>query len=226
MDYMASLGYEVHAISLPGHGKTPLKKKHINLYSIENYIECMAQELAGISPPPALIGHSLGGLMTLKYLESHKLPGAVLMASLPLSGALPLILKLLRINPWLTLRAFLSRDIRIPNPEVAQKLFLSADTKINLEQFFAQLVPDSMKVGTEMAFLIRAQPRKITTPVFVIAGENDACFSAMSEERLAKALGAKFLLLPGQAHNIMLEPAWRDAADKIDRWITDELKLP
>jgi pimeloyl-ACP methyl ester carboxylesterase len=32
LDHFAELGYEVHALRQPSHGRTPLAKEHINLY--------------------------------------------------------------------------------------------------------------------------------------------------------------------------------------------------
>ena len=43
MDYFASLGYEVHAISLPGHGKSS-QNKHINFYTLKDYVDTLAGE--------------------------------------------------------------------------------------------------------------------------------------------------------------------------------------
>ena len=223
MDYMVSLGYEVHAISLPGHGKSSLAKGRINKYSIQDYVDCMSGEIAKVSPPPVVIAHSMGGLLTMKYLESKDLPGAVLMGSFPKTGVLPLIFRLLRIDPWSSLKAALTLKIVIPTPENARKLFLSPDTNIDLEEFFGQLCPDSVKASFEMVFKIRPRTEVINTPALVIAGEKDACFSVEEERRLAEALNAKFIVMPGQAHDLMLEPAWKDMADEIDRWITAEM---
>ena len=36
--------------------------------------------------PPVLIGHSMGGMVAQKYLESHEAAGLVLMASVPPQG--------------------------------------------------------------------------------------------------------------------------------------------
>ncbi len=74
LDYFASLGYEVHAISWPGHGHSPLKKRHINLYTLGDYVDTLANAVRSISPTPIVIGHSMGAAVLQKYLERHHLP--------------------------------------------------------------------------------------------------------------------------------------------------------
>lgn len=226
LDYLPSLGYEVHAISLPGHGKSPLAKGHINRYSIQDYVDCLAQEIDKVSPRPVVVGHSMGGFVTQKYLESEPLPGAVLLASVPHTGALRFLLRLYRRHFWVTTRTFAARKAEIASPEMAGELFLSPDSGIDLEGFYNNLVRESIRAACQMSFWLRTKPDKISCPTLVIAAENDEVFSVEEEERLAAALNAKFELLPGTAHDIMLESAWKDAADMIDRWITQELTLP
>lgn len=227
MDYLATYGYVVHAISLPGHGESSMAKGEMNEYDVYDYLDCMNREIALISPPPVIIGHSLGGFLVLKYLETHELPGAVLMASAPHKGSWKLVFRLLRAHPIKTLKAGVKQDLRIPSPEIAQEIFFSEDTEVDMQRFFdEELEAFSTKAAYQMIFKIRAHPEKISTPTFVIAAENDFAFSVKDEERLAEALGARFMLLHGQAHDIMLEPLWSSVVDVIDRWITEELGLP
>jgi pimeloyl-ACP methyl ester carboxylesterase len=89
-----------------------------------------------------------------------------------------------------------------------------------------KLVADSMRVGLEMSTWLRSRPKKVASPTFVIAAGQDALFSTREQERLASALKAKYALLPGTAHDVMLEPRSRVAVDMINTWITKDLRLP
>ena len=102
MDHCASLGYEAHAISLPGHGNSSLTKGYINKYSAKDYVECLSAEIDRISPRPVLIGHSMGGYLTLKYLETNQLPAAVLIASVPPPGLWTFMGRMFRRRLWTT----------------------------------------------------------------------------------------------------------------------------
>ena len=226
LDYFCEMGYETHAISLPGHGSSSAIKGRINNYSFKDYMDCMNEEIAKVSPLPILIGHSLGGLMSMKYLESHKLPGAVLMASTPHRDVHHLIFRLLRRHPRMCLGTLFGWNLKIPDPVIARDLFLSPSADVNIEEFFRSLCADSMKMGNEVLFKIRPMLEKISAPILVLAGERDACFTVEEERRLAEVLRAKFIILPDQAHDMMLEPGWQSVAETIHKWIIEDLKLP
>ncbi|HMB21540.1 MAG TPA: alpha/beta fold hydrolase, partial [Anaerolineales bacterium] len=130
MDHFASLGYEVHAISLPAHGKSSASKRHINFYTFKDYVKTLASQIETISPRPVVIGHSLGGGMLQKYLENHQLPGAVLLSSLPSGGMFPMTIRLLRRHPIPTLKVLLKLNTYewVRTPELVQDLFLDPKT--------------------------------------------------------------------------------------------------
>jgi pimeloyl-ACP methyl ester carboxylesterase len=226
IDYFASLGYEVHAISLPGHGKSSLNKGNINKYGVKDYLDCLGMEIDKVSPRPVLVGHSLGGFLTLKYLESNHLPAGVLIASIPQVGILPFMGRMFRRHFWASARMFATIKSVMAGPAMARDMFLSVDTQIDIQEFYGKLVPESMLVATQLSLWLKSKPEAIASPTFVIAGENDVCFSVEEQESLAKALNARYDLLPATAHNIMIEPRWREAADRIDAWITKDLGLP
>jgi pimeloyl-ACP methyl ester carboxylesterase len=226
MDYFPSLGYEVHAISLPAHGKSSANKGHINFYTPGDYASTLASQLETISPKPVVVGHSLGGGILQKYLETHQLPGAVLLASLPSRGMLPMTLRLLRRHPIPTLKVLLELNLYewVRTPELAQDLFLNPRTEIDTAAFHKQLVRETFN-GLRLMFPF-AGVNSMKSPVLVIAGEKDVLFTVDEEKRTADKYGAKNIVISGQAHNLMMESAWKEVADLIDKWITCELKLP
>lgn len=226
MDYFASLGYEVHAISLPGHGKSSLNKRHINFYTFKDYVQTLASQIETIFPKPVVIGHSLGGAILQKYLENHSLPGAVLLASLPSAGMFPMTLRLLRRHPVSIFAGVLKLDLShwVRTPEIAQDLFLNSKTEIDIVAFREQLVRETINALPLMFPFAKVNSNK--SPVLVITGEKDVVFTINEENATAVKYGAKNIVINGQAHNLMMESAWQQVADVIDNWITDELKLP
>lgn len=225
MDYFSSLGYEVHAISLPGHGKSS-QNKHINLYTLKDYVNILAGEIEKIFPKPVVVGHSLGGAILQKYLESHRLPGAVLLASLPSAGMFPLFLRMLQRHTLPSLNALLKMNMYewVRTPELAQNLFLNPKTEIDVVSFQKQLVRESM--GTVRLMLPFAKVNPDKSPMLVIAGDSDTIFTLDEEKTTAEKYGVNPIVIKGQAHNLMLESAWRQTADVIHIWITHELGLP
>lgn len=226
VDYFSSLGYEVHAISLPAHGKSSFSKKHINLYTFKDYVDTLAYQVETISPKPVVIGHSLGGAILQKYLENHQLFGAVLLASVPSIGALPMTLRLLRRHPISTLAGLLKLNLYewVKTPELAQDMFLNSSTEIDIVAFHEQLVREM--ANPFPIFFPFAKVNTNKSPVLVISGEKDTIFTVDEENITAEKYGAKNIVIKEQAHNLMMESGWKQVADVIDNWITNELELP
>ncbi len=227
LDYFASLGYEVHAISLPAHGNSSSNKRHTNLYTLGDYVEALASQVNAISPTPVVIGHSMGGAVLQKYLENHQLPGAVLLATLPACGMLPMLIRLLRRHPSSTLKGLLTLNAYhwVGTPELVRDLFLGPDTRIDAAGLHKRLVSESLSVGLQIMAPF-AKLNKAKSPVLVLAGEQDALFTVAEEKATAKRYNADCIVFEGQAHNLMIEPAWQRVADTIDDWIVNTLRLP
>jgi len=82
-------GYALHAFDLPGHGRSPGKRGHIRSFDV--YVESVRRFIVKISEenggqPPALIGHSLGGLVATLYAARHSPAIRCLALSSPLWG--------------------------------------------------------------------------------------------------------------------------------------------
>ena len=86
LPYFACHGYESHALSLRGHGKSD-GRTGIRWYSgAKDYVADVAQVVQSLKMPPVLVGHSMGGYVIQKYLETHTAPAGILLASIPVSG--------------------------------------------------------------------------------------------------------------------------------------------
>ncbi|NND30257.1 MAG: alpha/beta fold hydrolase [Myxococcales bacterium] len=227
LQHFSELGYEVHALSLPGHGASPLGKPHVNRYTLGDYAECLAEVVAEISPTPAIIGHSLGGAVTQRLLETHTVPAAVLLATLPQRGLMPYLLRSLRHNTRTTLKAILTLNTHhiVNSADKVLSNFFSEDAVVDLEAWEAKLVRESFGVLLTTLTPI-ADPTKLReTPLLVVAGGKDEVFTVEEETQTAKAYGAELLVFPDQAHNLMAEPRWREVADAIDDWLSETLGL-
>ena len=85
LDFFAAKGYRSLALSLRGHGKSPAPKP-MQFCSIADFVDDVASVVDNLPTRPVLIGHSMGGFVVQKYLESHDAAGGVLLASIPPSG--------------------------------------------------------------------------------------------------------------------------------------------
>jgi len=55
---------------------------------VDHYVEDLASIVDTLDAPPVVIGHSMGGLVVQRYLEGKDLAGGVLLAPVPVGGAL------------------------------------------------------------------------------------------------------------------------------------------
>lgn len=226
MNYFAELGYEVHAISLPGHGRSGMSKRHINLYTFGDYAEVLAAEIDNLERPPVVIGHSMGGAVVQKYLENHTPAAAVLLATLPNQGTLPTLLRLYRNHLWpmIKLTTLFNTYHLVASNELTQTNFFSPTAEVDIPAWQNKLVRESFLAINQGHFPF-ADAQKAACPVMVLAGEKDTIFTVEEERQTAERYNAKFIVYKDQAHNLMAEPQWRQVADDINEWVIDELKL-
>ena len=69
LPYFARRGYAAHAVSLRGHGRSE-GHQHLHTWRLSDYVADLTQAVATLPAPPVLIGHSMGGMVLQKYLET------------------------------------------------------------------------------------------------------------------------------------------------------------
>jgi len=180
-----------------------------------------------LSAPPALVGHSMGGLVVQKYLESHPAPAAVLLASVPTTGVLRTALKVLARYPLPFLKANLTLSLYplVGTPRRARELFFSpAMPEQQAAAYFARLQDESYLAFLGMLALELPRPRRVKTPMLVLGGQADTLFTPGQVRATARAYGAQAEIFPNMAHDMMLEPGWQTVAGRIVDWLNDHVR--
>lgn len=223
LDYFAAKGYRSVAVSLRGHGKSPAPKT-MRFCSIADLVDDVASVADGLPMPPVVIGHSMGGFVVQKYLESHGAPAAALLASVPPSGIARFFLHRFQRHPWLTGRS-LAMGRSLPGvggtPELARETFLSElipDTDVVR---YTELLGEEYvsKFVLEMLLLDLPKPHLVTAPLLVLGAENDIVFTQHEVRATAAAYRTEAEIFPGMAHDMMLEPGWAGVAERIHAWL-------
>lgn len=217
--YFAGLGYEAHALSLRGHGKSGGTYRYAG---IRHYVEDVQHVAHTLRTLPILIGHSLGGYVVQKYLERHDAPAAVLLASLPTSGDLAALIRASIRQPGDAVRATLRFDVHsfVDTPPKARHYLFGDDMpEGDVNRYTARLQGESYRVLVDAALFALPRPTRVKCPVLVIGAEKDTVFTLTEIHATARNHGTSAHIIPGAAHDLMLDARWQQCADVMAQWL-------
>jgi pimeloyl-ACP methyl ester carboxylesterase len=220
LPYFAEQGYVSTALSLRGHGESD-NDKSLKTTRIKDYVADVASVAAELDEPPVVVGHSMGGLVTQIYLEKHPAAGGVLLASDPVKGALRTTLRIAAKHPVAFLKANLTWDLYpiVATPKLAREAFFSEDLPVEIiDDYFEHLQSEAYLAYLDMLFRL-PKPSKVRVPMLVMGGELDTIFSTAEVEATAVAYGTEAVIVPGAAHDMMLDSEWQSVADRILLWL-------
>lgn len=224
MPYFAQHGWTTFAFSYRGHGASDGRDRLLRNLA-HHYVEDLAQTVETVERQtgrrPFLVAHSLGGYLTQKYLERHDVPAAVLLASIPSSGALGFFLRFFARHPAAFLRTLVTLNGYhiIDTPALTREGFFSDDLPADqLERYYPLMTPESFLAGLE-ACLNLPRTGRVRKPLLVLGAANDRVFTTGEETRTARAYHAPLEIYPDMAHDMMLEKGWQAVADRTMAWL-------
>ena len=225
-DHLTSHNYSVSGYDHRGHGLSDGLPGHVE--SFDEYDDDLKKLIESVrahnqSQPLFLIGHSMGGLIALRYLagKSGKLAGAVISAPLievavPVPAHKLLIARVgARIAPRFRLDneinpAHLSRD-----PEVGRAY--AADPLVNRKvstKWFAEATRAMQEVAQWAP--------QIKTPILVMHGTEDRLASVDATKRLFENIGSsdkELVIYPGFYHELFNEPEKQEVFARVTEWL-------
>ena len=186
----------------------------MRLCSIADFVDDVASVANSLPQPPVVIGHSLGGFVVQKYLESHDAPAAVLVASIPPSGITRFLLRCIKRHPW--------RTGAQPGDDASHCAVLPVRPKWRREIFFSALASEADvaalhraalrgvcgKIALDLLRLNLPRPNLVTTPLLVLGAEDDLCFTQAEVHATAAAYRTEAEFYPKMSHDMMLDPGW------------------
>lgn len=224
LPYFAQHGYVSHALSLRGHGGSEGWER-LRWTSLTDYVSDVTQVVSQMERPPILVGHSMGGMVVQKYLESNGAPSAVLLASVPPKGVIRATLRVAFRHPLAFMKANLTLSMFpiVKTPQMTQEAFFSADMpEEKVRSYFSRLQDDSYRAYLDMMGLSLPRPKRVKTPLLVLGAADDGIISPSEIEATAQAYGTRAEVFPGMAHDMMLEGGWQTVADRILAWLNEQ----
>jgi pimeloyl-ACP methyl ester carboxylesterase len=214
----ASRGLPAYAVNLRGRADSK-PVANIGAVSIDDYVEDAAS-VARMIGRPAVVGHSMGGVIAQRLAERDLVRAMALVAPAPPRGIVlisaELVAKQLKYLP----NVFLNRPIP-PNAADLRVVALNRASPELQERVLAQLTPDSGRVGRELSITgVPVNAARVTCPVLVIAAEDDRFVPARTVARIARRYDAELRVMRGRGHMLVMEPGWESLADDVAVWIT------
>jgi pimeloyl-ACP methyl ester carboxylesterase len=221
LDYFADRGYRAVAVSLRGHGGSP-SPKPLRACSIADFVEDVGSAAELLPTPPIIIGHSLGGLIVQKYLESHAAPAGVLIGSIPPKGSLGSAVRWIRRHPWHFAKISITGKSLpyVGTPELARERFFSAHMPdVAVLEYAGRLQEASARAGFECLMHNLPRPERVSTKLLVLGARDDGATSLNEVLATARAYRTEAELFPDMGHDVMLEPGWAVVAERIHSWL-------
>ena len=225
LPYFAEKGFSSHAVSLRGHGKSE-GREGLKWTSVSDYVADVRQAASRLPVTPALIGHSLGGLVVHKYLEMYEAPAGIFVAPSPSEGMFWSGLKIQLLNPLLMAKVTFKQDyaVMFSTPELAKKFLFSADADDRkIAEYVGRFGNESYRAALEMIYNL-PRPQKVKTPLLVVGAQDDALIAPKKIEQTASAYQADCKIFPNTAHDMMLERGWRQVADFMLGWLEKRIR--
>ena len=219
----AERGYASYALSVSGHGGSP-GREHLDSFGIDQYVKDVAAVVAQLPTPPVLIGHSMGGMVAQKYLESHEAAGLVLMASVPPQGLWAAALGLAFQKPGLMndLNSLLGGG-RVALDTLREAMFAQPVSAEDLARWYRRLQPESHRAIWDMTlFNLPLKSRMRLPPLLVLGAEHDTLIPSSQVEMTARHYGVEAEIFPDMGHGMMLERDWAKVAGRILDWLAEQ----
>ncbi len=220
LPYFADAGLHAYALSLRGHGGSE-GAEALEQASVHDYVADMAEAIARIGAPPAVVAHSMGGFVAQKYLEDRELPALALLASTPPQGLLPVMAQLALRRPRLfsELNGFIWSG-RASRELVRQLLFAGPVDAARLERYCLRLQRESVRAMWDTSLFALPQLWRMRgTRLLFLGAERDELVPPTLVELGARSFGVQAEIVPGMGHAMMLDAGWQAVAERVVRWL-------
>jgi len=191
--------FRVVALDLRGHGDSD---KNLEAdYTVDRMSNDLDELIRSLGLRDyVLVGHSMGGAIAVKHAERKGASSLVLTGvSTSIEGGLSLLsLEILMKFRGLAEKVVTPRMFALGADERLLEFVRRESAKSSVEVLMKVM---RQVAGTDLKPLIG----NVKIPALVVAGERDSVAPSEQQKRLAQLLGARFVVLEGAGHNLMLE---------------------
>lgn len=212
-------GYNVITFNLPGHDR-PGQVSGINRISFGTYVQALKEQVNKLEELPIIVGHSMGGLIVQKYLETATCKKAILLASVPPYGVINTTLRLAR-KPFFFPSLLGLNLFKIVNSQEKSKdaFFSEGIDESELKEYTDQLCSESFSAFLTMLLPQVKVNQNADIPILVLGARNDTIFTVRDNEITAQKFNADLIILEDIAHDMMLDTNHQATSEAIINWL-------
>lgn len=227
---LENLGFRVHTPSLRYHD-LPYDQgaAKVGTVNLTDYVDDMVALIEAMVEPPILLGHSLGGLIAQLAAARTEVAGMILMGPAPAAGIFAFYPTMLRCFGKHLFEWQFWNKAMLPHKYKDEffRFCMNVQEEADKEAVFADLVPESGRTYTQMAFPFLDKRRssyvdfsKIDGPVLVITGTEDKMVvPAIARATARKYPDAILVSMTGADHMYESGKFRQATVDVIDAWL-------
>jgi alpha-beta hydrolase superfamily lysophospholipase len=222
--WFAERGVSVWALDQRGHGRSPGRRGHVSRFAqFVSDVAALRKLVGGEEEAPQLLfGHSVGGTVVLRYLETapEGLAGAIVSSPF-LAVAMP-------VPVWKRALARILLDLypALPVATGINVAHLSTDPAVGQAALSDPLYHRVMTPRAYREILLAqdavlAEGRRIGVPLLVLLAGDDRIAASTAAEAFARGLGGdvSVTVYEGFFHEIFNEPQRARAYRDVERWL-------
>lgn len=222
---LAAAGYAVYAPDHHGHGLSDGHRANIGSMSgvaddVQRTMDCATRRHPDV--PHFVIGHSLGGLISLYYATRSQVALAGLIVSAPAIDV-PIVSKVQRITGTLLSKVAPNAGaMKLDSAGLSRDPAVVAVYDSDSLNFRGKVPVRTLTEGLHAIEKVRARLPKLTLPLLVLHGADDPLVAASGSEYVAATAGSDDVTLkiyPGLLHEILNEPERDEVIGDIVTWM-------
>jgi len=237
-EHFTAIGFAVAAIDLPGHGQSPGKRGYVESYDsllddMDRFRSDVQKDTGGL--PQVLIGHSMGGNLSLNYVlratEFNHRPHACQSPLLALVLCAPILLpkdpppRPQVFAAWLTGLAM--RWISFSKPVDIDQLTRDRVRAETIEADRHRHSRISLYLATQILVQGRwaiDHARECELPTLVLYGDADALIDTTACQNVALRMGenATSISFAAMQHDLFADLGREDVIDELQQWLNSQ----
>jgi len=222
--WLAQRGLAVYALDQRGHGRSPGKRGHVSRFAqfLSDVAALRRLVTSETAAPQVVLGHSFGGTVTLRYLETEPegLAGAIVSS--------PFLAVAMAVPVWKRALARVLVEV-LPSVPVATGLdlaYLSTDPAVGQAArsdplYHRVMSPRAYREILAAQAATLAEGRHIRAPLLLLLAGDDRIVSRLASEAFARSLVGDVTVktYDGFYHEIFNEPQRARVFRDVEPWL-------